>query len=175
MTGVNAGAPFFSPPYYVGCASLVDYCAPVITRSPPVSGRGRGAQNNPWGPAGARMVPALRNADETSLVPLARVQCTWPVPVARVFRRDVEGVAQRDSGWPDAGHRVPARQPHGAHQHPLAPTASFHAGIPGRGGGRCPRPHLKCSAPVGAPPQSSPHAVASRKTQCTTRERGSTR
>ncbi|KAG0720152.1 hypothetical protein GWK47_049028 [Chionoecetes opilio] len=76
----------------------------------------------------------------------------------QIFRRDVEGVGERE---PPAGHTQgssPCRQ-HGAHQHLLAPTP-HHAGITGVAGGPCPRPTYNAPPPGGPPRQIHPHAVA---------------
>ncbi|KAG0711202.1 hypothetical protein GWK47_021122 [Chionoecetes opilio] len=100
---------------------------------------------------------------ETSLVPLAtRVQCIMACRVARVFRRDVGGVAQRRLRLAMTQGIECLRRQHVAHQHlashPQPHSRGDHRAV---AGGRCPRPHLQCSAPVGAPRRRvHRHAVA---------------
>ncbi|KAG0716228.1 hypothetical protein GWK47_010216 [Chionoecetes opilio] len=101
MTRLNAGATFsVLRLYYVQAVrSLVDYCAPVIIAlSPNQQERLEVLQNNAMRTmlGAPRWSSACVMQSETSLVPLAtRVQCIMACRVARVFRRDVEGVAQR--------------------------------------------------------------------------------
>ncbi|KAG0716376.1 putative RNA-directed DNA polymerase from transposon BS [Chionoecetes opilio] len=101
MTRLNAGATFsVLRLYYVQAVrSLVDYCAPVlIALSPSQQERLEVLQNNAMRTmlGAPRWSSACVMQSETRLVPLAtRLQCIMACRVARVFCRDVEGVAQR--------------------------------------------------------------------------------
>ncbi|KAG0725787.1 hypothetical protein GWK47_037926 [Chionoecetes opilio] len=100
---------------------------------------------------------------ETRLVPLAtRVQCIMACRVARVFRRDVEGVAQRRLRLAMTQGIECLRGNTWLINTSLATHSLIHAGDHRAvAGGRCPRPHLQCSAPVGAPRRRvHRHAVA---------------
>ncbi|KAG0716162.1 hypothetical protein GWK47_010372 [Chionoecetes opilio] len=144
------------------CAPWWIICAPVIIAlSPNQQERLEVLQNNAMRTmlGAPRWSSACVMQSETRLVPLAtRVQCIMACRVARVFRRDVEGVAQRRLRLgPDAGHRVPARQ-HVAHQHlashPQPHSRGDHRAV---AGGRCsPPPPTMLRPRGGPPPQSSP-------------------
>ncbi|KAG0713404.1 hypothetical protein GWK47_016299 [Chionoecetes opilio] len=156
--GLTPGPPLLCPPpvLWQAVRSLVDYCAPVIIALSPSqqeTARGAPEQRHEDHAGGSERSSACVMQSETRLVPPAtRVQCIMACRVARVFRRDVEGVAQRKNpAGHDAGHRVPARQ-HVAHQHSLAnPQPHFTRGSPGRGGGPMSPPPPTMPAPVGAP------------------------
>ncbi|KAG0706165.1 putative RNA-directed DNA polymerase from transposon BS [Chionoecetes opilio] len=101
MTRLNAGVTFsVLRLYYVQAVrSLVDYCAPVfIALSPNQQERLEVLQNNAMRTMleAPRWSSACVMQSETRLVPLTtRVQCIMACRVARVFRSDVEDVAQR--------------------------------------------------------------------------------